>query len=104
METWREEALKEEKESKKEERENDVVFCSKIDYRPYRIISTFYNMRYKIRESAVSTATGYGLDSRVVGVRVPVGSKIASILRRPDRFWGPPSLLSNGYREFFPRE
>jgi hypothetical protein len=23
--------------------------------------------------------------------------------RRPDRFWGPPSLLSNGYRGHFPQ-
>jgi len=23
---------------------------------------------------------------------------------RPDRFWGPPSLLSNGYRLLYPRE
>jgi hypothetical protein len=34
--------------------------------------------------------------------RVPVGSRIA-ISYRPDRFWGPPSLLSNGYRGLSPR-
>jgi hypothetical protein len=30
--------------------------------------------------------------------RVPVGSRIFSSPRRPERLWGPPSLLSNGYR------
>jgi hypothetical protein len=43
----------------------------------------------------------YGLDGRGVGVRVPVGSRIFSSPRRPDRFWGPPSLLSIGYRGSF---
>jgi hypothetical protein len=32
--------------------------------------------------------TGYGLDDRGVGVRVPVGSRIF-FPRHPDRFWGP---------------
>jgi hypothetical protein len=36
-------------------------------------------------------ATGYGLDDRGVGVRVPVGSRIFSSPSRPDRLWGPPS-------------
>jgi hypothetical protein len=48
------------------------------------------------RGSAVGT--GYGLDVRGVGVRVPVGSRIFSSPRRPDQFWDPPSLLSNGHR------
>jgi hypothetical protein len=50
------------------------------------------------RDSAVGIATGYGLDDREVGVRVLVGSRIFSSPRRPDRRWGPPNLLSNGYR------
>jgi len=40
---------------------------------------------------------GYGFDSRQVQWRdffTP---------QHPDRFWSPPSLLSNGYRGFFPR-
>jgi hypothetical protein len=54
------------------------------------------------RDSVVCIATGYGLNDRGVGVRVPVGSRIFSSPRRPDRLWGPPNLLSNGYRESFP--
>jgi hypothetical protein len=50
------------------------------------------------RDSEVGIATGYGLADRGVGVRVPVDSRIFSSPRRPDRLWGPPSLLSNGYR------
>jgi hypothetical protein len=55
------------------------------------------------RDSIVGTATGYGLDDRGIGVRVPVGSRIFSSPRRPDRLWGSPNLLSNGYRWLFPR-
>jgi hypothetical protein len=50
------------------------------------------------RHSSVGMAIGYGLDDRGIGVRVPIGSRIFSSPQRPDRLWGPPSLLSNGYR------
>jgi hypothetical protein len=49
-----------------------------------------------IRDSVVGIATSYGLDDQEVGVRVPVGSRIFSSLRRPDRLWGSLNLLSNG--------
>jgi hypothetical protein len=51
--------------------------------------------------STVGTATGYGLDDR--GVEVPVGSRIFTSQLRPDRLWGQPNLLANGYRGLFPR-
>jgi hypothetical protein len=45
--------------------------------------------------SVVSVATGYGLD----GLRIE--SRWGEIFRTcPDRPWGPPSLLYNGYRVF----
>jgi hypothetical protein len=39
---------------------------------------------YRSRDSAIGIATGYGLDDRGVGVRVPLGSRIFSSPRRPD--------------------
>jgi hypothetical protein len=47
--------------------------------------------------------TGYRLYNRKVGVQVLEGSRIFSSPQRPDRFWGTPSLLSNGYLGLFPR-
>jgi hypothetical protein len=66
-----------------------------------KLLKERWNRIYSLlrsRDSAVGIATGYGLDDRGVGVRVPVGSRIFSSPRRPDRLWGPPNLLSNGYR------
>jgi hypothetical protein len=55
------------------------------------------------RDSVVGIATGYVLDDREFGVRLPVGSSIFSSPRGPDRLRGPRSLLSNGYGGLFPR-
>jgi hypothetical protein len=54
------------------------------------------------RDSAVGIATSYGLDYQWVRVRVPVGARILISPCRPNRLWGPSSLLSNGYWGLFP--
>jgi hypothetical protein len=54
-------------------------------------------------DSVVCVATGYGLDDKGVGVRVPLGLRIFSFPFRPDRLWGSCSLISNGFRGLFPR-
>jgi hypothetical protein len=53
------------------------------------------------RDSSLGIATGYGLEDQGVAVRVPVGPRIFSPSRRPDRLWDPPSLLAN-IGGFFP--
>jgi hypothetical protein len=53
------------------------------------------------RDSAVGIATGFWLDDGGVGVLVRVGSRIFTCPCRPDRLWGSPDLLSNGYRGLF---
>jgi hypothetical protein len=60
-------------------------------------VKRIYPVCYGSRDSVVGITTSYGMTDRRVGVRVPVGSRIFTSLRRPDRLWGPPSL-SNGYR------
>ena len=50
------------------------------------------------RDSSVGTATRYCLD--VSGIESRWGGEI--FRARPDRHWGPPSLLYNGYRVSFP--
>jgi hypothetical protein len=57
-----------------------------------------------MRDSAGRIATSYGLDGRKVGVRVPVEVRIFISPCRPDRIWGPPSLLPNGYGGLFLRK
>jgi hypothetical protein len=53
------------------------------------------------RDAAVGIATGYELDDRGVRVLVTVVSRIFFTPHRPDRLWGSPSLLSDGYRGLF---
>jgi hypothetical protein len=78
-----------------------AILYSGCSFHTKSITILFYLERS--RDSAVGIATGYGQDDRGVGVRVPVGSRIFSFPLSPCRFWGLPSLLSNGYRGFIPR-
>jgi hypothetical protein len=50
-------------------------------------INTFYICR------AVDIATGYELDDRGVGARVPAESTIFTSPYRPDRLWGEPNSI-----------
>jgi hypothetical protein len=69
-----------------------VAIITSFDYIPENVES---------RSSSVGIATGYGLDSRGVGVREPVGSRIFTSSYLPDWIWGAPSLLSKGNRGTF---
>jgi hypothetical protein len=51
----------------------------------------------------LSIATGYGLDDQGVGVRVPVGPRIFSSLRRTDQLWGHPASYPMDTTEKRPR-
>jgi hypothetical protein len=54
-----------------------------------------FKIVFRIFYSVVGIATGYRLDDRGVVFRVSVGSRNFSSPRRPDRLWGPPSVVSN---------
>jgi hypothetical protein len=49
-------------------------------------------------DSSVGIATGW-----TAGVRFQAKARIFSSRYRPDRFWSPPSLISNAYRGLVPR-
>jgi hypothetical protein len=68
----------------------------------HKIIISKYVL-FASRDSAVGTATGYGLDDQGVGVRVPVGANIFTSPCCTDQLWGPPNLLSNGNRKLLPQ-
>jgi hypothetical protein len=62
-----------------------------MNWEGFRRKRSFPNLNWymygeKSQDSAVGIATGYGLDDQGVGVRVPVGARIFTSPRRPDRF------------------
>jgi len=58
--------------------------------------NSLYDTHYRSWDSEVGIATGYGLDGP--GIESRWESEI--IRTRPDRPWGPPGILYNGYRVF----
>jgi hypothetical protein len=58
---------------------------------------------YENRSAAVGRAAGYGLDDVGAGVRLSLGLRIFIAPCRPDRLWGPSSLLSIWHQGFFRR-
>ena len=57
-----------------------------------------YNDIYVSPGSVVGIPTAYGLDGPGIEKKHPGGGEIFRTC--PDRPWGPPSLLYNGYRVF----
>jgi hypothetical protein len=70
-----------------------ITWCVTVYVAGTSIVVTFHFQKWP--GSSVGLATGYGLDSP------EIKSQWGEIFRtRPDRPWGPPSLLYNGYRVF----
>jgi hypothetical protein len=63
----------------------------------HKTIGQFFN-DVSSAAGSVGIALGYGLDGSILGG----GWEFFSSLPLPERLWGPPSLISNGYEGFFP--
>jgi hypothetical protein len=70
-----------------------------LDYTHTHTRARDHTLFGKEHGSAVGIATGYGLDDRGIGVRVPVESEIVISPYRSDRLCSPPSW----YRGLFPQ-
>jgi hypothetical protein len=72
--------------------------CSAVATSARLIFLNGTNSVSRVAQSVWWLATGWA-----AGVRSPTGAEDFSSSLRPDRFWGPPSLLCSGYRGLFPR-
>jgi hypothetical protein len=57
-------------------------------------------MRFMSQDSSVGIAIDYGMESH--GLIPGSFKRFISTLEHPDRFWGSPSLLYNGYHGLLP--
>jgi hypothetical protein len=77
---------------------------TEVRKRDFMQVSKSETCRYNSsRDSVIGIATGYGLDDRGVGVRVPVESRIFSSPRCPDRSGVRPTSYPMGTGGSFPR-
>jgi hypothetical protein len=65
--------------------EDSSLYVVILSYNCRNYIKSILPLKYRSRNSVVGIVTGYGLDDQGVGVRIPVGSRIFSSPRRPDR-------------------
>jgi hypothetical protein len=66
------------------------------------IFAYTYIHKLKSRDSTVGIATGYGLDDKTIGVRVPVGQKCSFLLVIQTESGAQPASYRNGTGVFFP--
>jgi hypothetical protein len=77
----------------------------------FRRLSYWYTFSYRhnnfsmeVYRVGAGIAQWYSAGLRAGWSRVPIPARTGNEQPRPDRLWGPPSLLSNGYQRLLPLE